>query len=227
MPKNAINYSHTIIYKLCCKDPTIIDIYIGHTTDFNNRKRLHKTTCNNSNDKKKYNFNIYQFIRKNGGFENWDMIQIEAYPCKDRREAETRERYWIENLKSSLNKIIPTRTRKEYYEQNKEKHKNYYEQNKEQIAEYNKNYYEINKEQFAEKYKNYYEQNKEQIAEKAKNYYEQKKEKYKEYREKHKKEKMTCECGSIFNLSGKSNHNKSIKHQDYLNSINSSVKILW
>jgi hypothetical protein len=149
MPKVAIDYSRTIIYKVCCKDTTVTDIYVGHTTDFNNRKRLHKSSCNNPNNKK-YNFNIYQKIRDNNGWENWDMIMIENYPCNNKREAETRERYFIETLKACLNCIIPTRTKKEYQ-------KEYREINKKQISkkmkEYNKNYYEQNKEQIIKKHK--------------------------------------------------------------------------
>lgn len=189
MPKTATDYSRTIIYKLCCKNPEITDIYIGHTTDFNNRKSSHKSRCNNPNSKK-YNLYVYKFIRDNDGWDNFDMIQIEAYYCNDRREAESRERYWIETLKSSLNKQIPTQTKQEY-------DKIYYEKNKDERAEYHKNYYEQNKDEICEYNKKYREINKDEITEKN-------------------KEKMTCECGSKFRLYSKSNHIKSIKHQDYL-----------
>jgi hypothetical protein len=248
MPKNAIDYSRTIIYKLCCKDPIITDIYVGHTTYFNNRKGNHKTTCNNPNDKG-YNTYVYQFIRDNGGFDNFDMIQIEAYCCNNKREAEARERFYIENLKASLNKNIPTRTmqewreekieqitkqRKEFYEENKveiiEKIKEYYENNKEQILLQKREYYKNNKDKIAEKYKKYYENNKNKIAEKKKIYRENNKNKIaeinKEWCENNKdklaekyKVKMTCECGAIFCYGQKSKHIKTLKHQDYLNSI--------
>ncbi len=32
MTKKEIDYSKGLIYKLCCKDPTITDVYIGSTT---------------------------------------------------------------------------------------------------------------------------------------------------------------------------------------------------
>jgi hypothetical protein len=38
MPKNQTDYSKTIIYKLCCLDTDVKDIYIGHTTHFTSRK---------------------------------------------------------------------------------------------------------------------------------------------------------------------------------------------
>ena len=43
-----------------------------------------------------------------------------------------RERYYFESLKATLNKLIPSRTNKEYYEENKEELK---ERNKEYYKE--------------------------------------------------------------------------------------------
>ena len=43
MPKENIDYSNTIIYKIRCKDINVSDIYIGHTTNFVKRKNQHKT----------------------------------------------------------------------------------------------------------------------------------------------------------------------------------------
>ena len=119
MPRKDINYSNTIMYKLCCNDPTITDEYIGHTTDKIRRKREHKNCCNNPNYKK-YNYYVYQFIRENGGFDNWSMVVIEEYSCENKNQAVLRERYWIETSQSTLNKNIPTRTNKERYEEHKE-----------------------------------------------------------------------------------------------------------
>ena len=36
MPKSQIEFSHTIIYKICCKDTNVNDIYVGNTTNFVN-----------------------------------------------------------------------------------------------------------------------------------------------------------------------------------------------
>ena len=38
MPKKEINYQNTIIYKIRCKDLNIKDVYVGHTTNFIQRK---------------------------------------------------------------------------------------------------------------------------------------------------------------------------------------------
>ena len=126
------------IYKLCCKDPTITDCYVGSTKNERVRKNRHKTNCVYENGHV-YNYYVYQFIREHGGFENWDMIRLEEYKYDDRVQLNARERYWIENLKVSLNKIIPTRTPTEYYELNKEiihqRIKKYRQKNKEIVAD--------------------------------------------------------------------------------------------
>lgn len=82
MTKIQTDYTNTIIYKLCCKDPSITDIYIGHTTNFNQRMNHHKNLTNNVNCDRY----IYQIIRSHGGWDNWTMIQIENISCKDERE---------------------------------------------------------------------------------------------------------------------------------------------
>lgn len=143
MPKQAIDYSRCVIYKLCCKDPLITDEYYGHTTDKIKRKCAHKIRCNNPNSNG-YNIYVYQFIRENGGWENWDMIVVEEFSCENKNQAEQRERHWIETQQATLNKIIPTRTIQEYYQENWDRiqirNKKYYEENKEEISKYKKQY---------------------------------------------------------------------------------------
>ena len=111
-------YKNTIIYRIVCKDVNITDMYIGHTTCFPNRKNEHKYNCTNTNAEK-YNCRVYQFIRKNGEWKNWEMIEIERYPCNDRIEATKQERYWLEHYKATLNCEVPGRTRAERVETKK------------------------------------------------------------------------------------------------------------
>lgn len=143
MPRLPINYDNTLIYKIVCKDINVNSCYVGHTTKFTTRKNEHKYACNTQTSKK-YNIYVYSVIRDNGGWENWSMIEIEKFPCKDKLEAEKRERYWIEILKAELNKIVPSRTTKEYYIDNKEaikkQNKEYKERNRELIKAKNRIY---------------------------------------------------------------------------------------
>jgi hypothetical protein len=139
-----VQYSNGIIYKLACKDVAITDVYVGSTTNFRRRKQGHKSKCCNENDKG-HNIYVYTFIRSNGGWGNWDMIQIEEYSCENKRELHARERHWVEQLGAGLNKQTPARTQAEYQKQ-------YREDNKDKIKQYNENnkdkrklYYEANK----------------------------------------------------------------------------------
>jgi hypothetical protein len=102
MPKDFIDYSNTIIYKIYCNDNNVSDIYIGHTTNFIKRKYQHKILCNNSKKLK-----IYDVIRENGGWENWSMIEIAKYKCQDATEARIREQEHYDLLKPTLNSVKP------------------------------------------------------------------------------------------------------------------------
>ena len=94
MPKLPTDYSKTIIYKLVKNDDyDNVNIYIGSTTDFIRRKNNHKSNCC-SEKSKEYNEKKYQYIRNNGGWGEWNMIEIQKYTCNDKREAEAREEYW-------------------------------------------------------------------------------------------------------------------------------------
>jgi hypothetical protein len=178
MPRLAINYANTLIYKLVCSDLEVKEIYVGSTTNFTVRKDNHKTKCSNEKSKE-HHFKVYQYIRANGCWDNWSMVEIEKFPYADSKEARKRERYWIETLHATLNCQTPSRTKSEYYLDNKEhiaeQSKIYREANKEQLAEQKRIYNETNKEKIAEQKKIYNEAKKEQIAEQKKIYNEVKK----------------------------------------------------
>ena len=86
-------------------DPDIDLSYVGHTTNFVQREKNHKYTCENKNGHgSNCNCQVYNVIRSNGGWDNFKMVFVEKWPCKNRREAEAREQHWIETLKPNMNK---------------------------------------------------------------------------------------------------------------------------
>ena len=111
MPKEHIDYSNTIIYKIYCIDETIKDIYVGHTTHFIQRKYQHKLLCNNLKNVLK----IYKIIRENGGWDNWNMVEIAKYNCNDSTEARIKEQLHYEELNASLNSCPPYVDKIQYY----------------------------------------------------------------------------------------------------------------
>jgi hypothetical protein len=237
MPKTETDYSETSIYKICCKDPSINDVYVGHTTNFTKRKCSHKTCCINTNDKNYHRY-VYQFIRNNGGWDNWCMIELEVRNCNNKREAEAIEHWWIKKLKATLNSNNPHTFYTEnpalykqlWYEENKEhvlqKAKENYEENKEKKIEYQKSYAQENKEQIALNQKEYREKNKEKLAEQKKQYRETHKEEIKktianwtELNKEKLKEKrgqvINCCCGSNYTFGNKNRHFRTKTHTDY------------
>jgi hypothetical protein len=106
MPKTEIDYSNTIIYKITCIDSNITDVYVGHTTNFVQRKHSHKQNCNNKKSSN-YKCKLYEVIRNNGGWNNWKMEIINFFNCKDHYEARQKEQEYFELLKCTLNSIEP------------------------------------------------------------------------------------------------------------------------
>jgi predicted GIY-YIG superfamily endonuclease len=114
------------MYKIVSKDLDNNYIYVGSTTDFAKRKSSHKTNCINENNKF-YNIKVYKMIRENGGWNEFEMIEIEKYPCNDSNESTARERYWKEYFNANMNTQIPGIYNelgiKEYTKQHHEKNK--------------------------------------------------------------------------------------------------------
>jgi len=191
MPRLPTDYSKNINYKLCCLDQSINDIYVGQTTDFRKRKNKHKSECN-----KLSNIYVYQFIREHGGWDNWQMIQIEEYPCNNIREAEARETYLMKELKSTLNSMLSFITKEERKENQKEYDKT--DKKKEYKKEYQKEYQKTDKNK--EYQKEYQKTNKyKEYQEYKKKYY--KTDKYKIYQtEKYKKKTLFLNELKCYNI---------------------------
>ena len=204
MEEIQINNSTACIYQIRCKDVEIKDVYVGSTNNLAKRRNSHKTVCTNEKDKN-HNFPVYQFIRDNGGWGNWEIIKVEDVDCTCHEDLLKAERACFQRLGATLNKNVPSRSWGERYEDNKakilEQRKEYYEANKAKILERTKEYYESNRTKITDSRKAYYETNKSEIAEKR-------------------AKKVTCGCGSIVSKSNISQHRKTIKHQKYLESLN-------
>jgi len=192
MPRLPTDFSKNVNYMLVCKDINVKELYVGHTTNFTNRKSSHKHNCNNPN-RKEYNLKVYTFIRANGGFNNWSMIQLEEFPCKDIFEAAKQERVWCEKIKATLNSNVPCRTYQEYCEDNRE-----------HISEYQKDYHQNNRNQLLENKKEYRETHRKQILE------------YRETHREQRKEQITCICGSTCRKDNIRKHERTNKHIKFL-----------
>ena len=118
------DYSKTVIYKICCKDVNVTDIYVGHTTNLYKRKDRHKYCCTTEKCKV-YNTHIYKFIRENGGLNNWEIIKLYDYPCNSLKEASIEERKCLNKLCATLNTKKPYESFEEAKSYQKEYDKEY------------------------------------------------------------------------------------------------------
>jgi hypothetical protein len=193
-----------IYYKIVCKDENIKDCYVGKTKKLIKRVRNHKSSCNNENNKN-YNLKLYQYIRENGGINNWNFIEIEKGEY-DNEESALKERELIEELNATLNSLIPSRTLQEWKELfNKNYCKKYYKENIEKIKEYRKDNIEYYKLWNYNKYHNNIEKERQRV---------------KDYRDEN-RESILCECGGKYQLFTKARHFRTKLHQEYLlNEIN-------
>ena len=205
MPRKPIDYSNTHFYKIVCKDMNINSLYVGHTTDFTARKYNHKKQCINPSDKFHNRF-VYQTIRENGNWNNWDMVELETRFCESSLEARRIERDYIEQLNADLNvvkrPIVSLDERRQYK-------KEWESENKEHIQEQKRLYHLENREKFCEKVKKWRQENPDRRKEQAKTYREKHKEKLRQV--------IECPCGNSFSHNHKARHLKSQKHQEYLN----------
>ena len=193
------DYSKSVIYKIY--DNTNGDTYYGSTCN-ELRYRIYQHKHHKSNKCKSKSIILN---------DDYTYSVVEEYPCESKRQLETRERWWIENNKC-INKCIPTRTQKEYYDIHKEaitkRTKEWSENNKEHIYQRGKQHREDNKDaivlQKAIEYKN----NRQYIIERVQKNYEKNKQ---DILERHRL-KMVCECGVNITKYGLKKHLTTAKH---------------
>jgi len=203
-------YHYSFIYKIVCLDPNIDDIYIGSTISLTTRCLSHmRNTINKTH--KIYHRKFYTFIRDSGGYENWEMQVIKQFKCETRKELLKEEQKYIDELKPSLNTGTAFTT-----EEEKEKQvKKWYQDNKEKLIKKSRKWHQDNKEKQNAKAKIYRQDNKEKMKELNYKWYQENKERQKEKA----KVSYNCECGSIINKCVKARHNRTEKHQAYLNNL--------
>ena len=190
MPKKPMDYSKACVYKICCKNIAIKDVYVGSTTNLHKRRSAHKGACNRP-DNKGHNIPVYQFIRNNGGWDNWEVIKIEDCPCECDEDLRLRERRWLETLEATLNSVNPFTG---IVAENQEEYdKGYYQEHKARIAARHKVYGQEHREEILANKKAHYQDHKPEILAKR-------------------SEKVACEhCQSIVRKGGLSTHRKSAK----------------
>jgi hypothetical protein len=86
---------------------------------------------------------VYQYIRENGGWDNWELLPIERVEFEFGFELKDRERHHMEALHATLNSCVPNRTRAEWHLDHPDYNKQYHLDH----PDYNKQYYVNHKEE--------------------------------------------------------------------------------
>ncbi len=149
---NTEFYKNGKIYKIV--DNTNGAIYIGSTCKLlSQRIAQHRADYKRYLEGKYHNIKSFDILRNN----DYRIVLVEKLEnCNSKEELLKRERYYIESLEC-VNKNTPTRTPKEYYEDNKNK-----------ILSYKKEYRKDNKNKISNNKKEYYNKNKQSILNKMK-----------------------------------------------------------
>jgi hypothetical protein len=157
MENDNNRYANGKIY--CLRSHKTDNIYIGSTT-----QPLYKRLWKHKGDKK-------------NELANYDDVYIELieeYPCKNKMELNRKEGEHI-RANDCVNKIIAGRTRKEYYDDNRneilEQKKQYRLDNVDEVLEQDKNNYIANKDKIRERQKQYHIDNRDKILERKKQLY--------------------------------------------------------
>lgn len=141
-------YASGKIYKLV--NDVDNEIYVGSTC-LPLHKRLYE---HKSLSKKRPNARVYQYVHQIG-WQNVKIVLLETYACNTKDELLRRERHWIDELKPSLNKVLPLRTPKEWREANieaiQQNRKKYMDANREDINEKRREKMHFNREEYNEK----------------------------------------------------------------------------
>ena len=162
-----IDYSNTLIYKLACNDPLILDFFLGYTT------MGHSLLCDRFQQRcKKVTWYVCDFIRKHGGFENWHILRLSCISCSSSLEARTELCKHFDASRPSLYRQLPTRTMKEYAKTEgcRASQQQYRGEHKEQIQNLQSVIYQRNKENMRIQRRAYYLANREECIQRSRAY---------------------------------------------------------
>lgn len=224
------NYSRGKIYKIWSPSHPD-DIYIGSTTQpLSKRIGGHRKHYRQYKEGKKNYMTSFKILE----YGDARIELIEDCMCERGEQLTAREGHFIRSL-DCVNKIIPGRTKKQWYQDNKERlsqqQKQYREDNKEQINQYHKQYGEANRDKLNQKARQYHHKNKDKISQQKKQYREANRDKmlqkHKQYYQDNKKklkEKVTCECGAVIVRKSLTRHKKTNKHKRLLQALNTAAQ---
>jgi hypothetical protein len=127
--RKMVNYSNGKIYKLVSFQSN--DVYYGSTcSPLSKRLAGHKAHYKHWKAGKSRYMTSFEIMK----YPDSEIILMESVNCVSKEELHAAERKYIE-MNACVNKAIPGRNDREYYQDNKEHAKQYYQNNKARLAE--------------------------------------------------------------------------------------------
>jgi hypothetical protein len=204
-----MDYKNGKIYTL--RSHQTDDIYIGScATTLTKRKSYHKNDYNKWKNGKFNYITSYELIK----YDDWYIELLEDFPCENRNQLEKREGELIRSM-NCVNKNIAGRTKKEYHSQ-------YRIENIDKIKEYEKQYRLENADKIKKYQKEYKIENYDEINEYQKEYRLENDDEIKKYQKEYRinnNEKNNCECGGKYTKKNLPQHQKTKRHQEYLETL--------
>lgn len=223
MPRGQRNYANGKIYSIRSRSHPELVYYGSTCMPLNKRHSGHKHAYKQWQNDNCRHITSFEIIQHADSY----IELVEDFPCERKEQLLKREGEIIRE-NECVNKVIPGRTKAEYYEDNREHIRQvraeYYENNRERInqqhAEYDKNssgkirerkirYRANNLEKLQRKGAEYYKSNREEILQR-----------HAEYRAKNRKKihqkvavKVICNCGATVTHQCLERHKQSKKHQ--------------
>eukprot|EP00438_Fugacium_kawagutii_P003275 Skav211050 [mRNA] locus=scaffold1351:49618:50124:- [translate_table: standard] len=164
------------------------------------RHRSHyKGYINNTNKLKIKSFDLFDEF----GVDNCKIVWIKNYPCNSKKELEAEEGR-IQQETDCVNKRMEGRTKKEWTRDNEERvkevKKRWEKDNKEHVKKLKQMNYQKDKQRIDDKNKLWYENNKETVLQQR-------------------GQICLCNCRSTYTYGHKARHERSNKHQQYLQTL--------
>ena len=228
-------YRNGKVYKIT--DNAYTKCYVGSTCEsLSQRMARHRKEYRNYLKGCKYfitSFNIFNEF----GIDNCKIELLENCPCDTVEELRKREGHYKQSL-DCVNKQTPGRTQAEYREQNREQinqqKRDHYWKNKDAISESKKHKYTCAcgsvvgiggkaEHERSKKHQRFLGNICEEEEEEKQRRERKKQQTYHEKLERN-KVKYTCCCGSTLRRGDKASHEKTIKHLQYLQSIEDAIK---
>jgi hypothetical protein len=90
-------YMNAMVYMIRHKEREET-VYVGSTVDYKQRKASHRYVCKTPSHKG-YHHKLYTLVREKGGWDHFEFVELEWFPCQNAQSLLEREDEWTKVYK--------------------------------------------------------------------------------------------------------------------------------